>query len=311
MANQDLLSFPLGLGEQVTSGQPYMLLSSYESKNAIESTGQKRGTFGANAEYETGSAISSIALYIPPNALRTAFGATYEESPGAAIRAGGASALMNMNLNAFRQGADPGNILETLMAGVVGAGKVVSEKVAAGIDKGTGMLAAQGIAVNNHLALTYKGPTQFRTHDFVFNFFPKSKQEADVVQKILKDFENGMLPRLGGGTSMIQGRTLSAPFFQAPRHWTIDFFKGGGNPNNYLFKIKKSVITAMGVNHDPNSTVSLHKIDGSPVQTSLSLTFKEIELPVSKDKGLDLKEEIKKAAIQAQDNLVTSGGETT
>ena len=297
MANQDPLSFPIGLGAQVTSGQPYMLLTSYESKNAIESTKNSKGE---------GIIKSSIALYIPPNALRTAFGATYEESPGAAMKAGMASALDNMNLNAFRKGADPGNILSTLMAGVKGAGQVAGEKIAAGIDKGTGMLAAQGIAVNNHLALTYKGPTQFRTHDFVFNFFPKDNQDAEEVKKILKDFENGMLPRLGGGGhTMIKGRKLSAPFFQAPRHWTIDFFKGGGESNNYLFKIGKSVITAMGVNHDPNSTVSLHKGDGSPVQTSLSLTFKEIELQVSEDEGIDMSGKIEDAVAQA-DNTTRS-----
>ena len=308
MANQDPLSYPIGLGAQVASGQPYMLLTSYESKNAIESTGQSGfSNQGSNKDYNPGIAKSSIALYIPPNALRTAFGATYEESPGAAMKAGMGSALDNMNLNAFRQGADPGNILSTLMAGVKGAGQVLGEKVAAGIDKGTGMLAAQGIAVNNHLALTYKGPTQFRTHDFVFNFFPKEKKEADEVQKILKDFENGMLPRLGGGGhTMIKGRKLSAPFFQAPRHWTIDFFKGGGDPNDYLFKIKKSVITAMGVNHDPNSTVSLHKVDGSPVQTSLSLTFKEIELQVSEDEGIDMSEKIKDAAVQVDNTKAGS-----
>ena len=307
MANQDPqdpLSFPIGLGAQVASGQPYMLLTSYESKNAIESTGQSGfSNQGSNKDYNPGIAKSSIALYIPPNALRTAFGATYEEARGAAMKAGGASALGNMNLNAFRQGGDPGNILETLMAGVKGAGQVLGEKVAAGIDKGTVMLAAQGIAVNNHLALTYKGPTQFRTHDFVFNFFPKSNPEAKVIKAILADFKNGMLPRLGGGMNMVAGRTLSSPFFQSPRHWTIDFFKGGGSKNTYLFQIGKSVITAMGVNHDPNSTVSLHKDDGSPVQTSLSLTFKEIELQVSEDKGIDMSKKIEDAVAQA-DNAV-------
>ena len=85
---------------------------------------------------------------------------------------------------------------------------------------------------------------------------------------------------------MITGRALSQPFFKSPRNWTIDFFmtgsrqKHGDAGNTYLFKIKKSVITAMSVNHDPNSTVSLHK-DGSPVQTTLTLQFQEIELPIS------------------------------
>ena len=286
--------FPLGIGSNVASGQPYMLLTSYESKNAIESVGQGGHASGANP----GIAKSSIALYIPPNALKTQFAATYEESAGAATKAGMGSALGRMNLNAFRPGADPGNIMATLFSGVTGGLQVAGGAMAAQIDKGTGMLAAQGIAVNNHMELTYKGPSKFRTHDFAFNFFPKNKNEAEEIRKILKDLENGMLPRMGGGVERVKGRTLSQPFFQAPRHWTIDFFTHGSE-NAYLFQIKKSVITAMNVNHDPNSTVSLHEGTGSPVQTTLALTFKEIELVVSGDKGMDISGEVEAAARQA------------
>ena len=42
----------------------------------------------------------------------------------------------------------------------------------------------------------------------------------------------------------------------------------------------------MSVNHDPSSTVSLHEGTGSPVQTVLGLTFQEIELQISSDKGI-------------------------
>ena len=79
-------------------------------------------------------------------------------------------------------------------------------------------------------------------------------------------------------------RALSAPFFQSPRHWDIEFYNGGGGKNTFLFDIAKSVITSMTVNHDPNSVVSFHA-DGSPVQTAFSLTFQEIELPTSSDKS--------------------------
>ena len=263
------LQFPLGIGTNVGSGQPYMLLTSYESKNAIESTGQTG--HGANATHDPAKIKSSIALYIPPNALKTEFKAEYTTAEGAATKAAAGAAFGRM--------AEGGNIGAALMAGLGGGVQSVVGKAAAQVDKGTGMLAAQGIAVNNHMALTYKGPSKFRTHDFAFSFFPKNKPEADVIQRILKDFENGMLPRMGGGVEKITGRTLSQPLFMAPRHWTIDFFMTGKG-NDFLFQIKKSVITAMSVNHDPNSTISLHK-DGSPVETDLTLTFKEIELPIS------------------------------
>ena len=271
-------TFPQGISSNRATGQPYMLLTSYESKNAIESTGQSGfSNQGSNSSYTPGIAQSSIALYIPPNALKTGHVATYgSDVAGAATRAAMGSK--------FTGDSSMGDII---MAGLKGAGITAVEAVAKQADKGTGMLAAQGIAINNHLALTYKGPTQFRQHEFSFTFFPKNKPEADTIQSIIKDFENGMLPRMKG-ISKIAGRALSAPFFQSPRHWTIDFFKKTGEKNNYLFQIGKSVITAMTVNHDQQSTVSLHIEDESPVQTSLSLTFQEIELQISSDETMDV-----------------------
>ena len=270
MANYN---FPQGISSNRLSGQPYMMLTSYESKNAIESTGQTG--HGANTRYNPALAKSSIALYIPPNALTTGHVSTYgQDVPGAATKALMGSAW------------DKGSMGEVILAGLKGAGISAYEAVAKQADKGTGMLAAQGIAVNNHLGLTYKGPTQFRQHEFSFAFFPKNKGEAGIVKAILHDLEMGMLPRMKGETK-VTGRTLSAPFFQSPRHWTIDFFKKNGEKNEYLFQIGKSVITAMTVNHDQQSTVSLHIEDESPVQTSLSLTFQEIELRISSDKTIE------------------------
>ena len=274
MANYN---FPQGISTNRVSGQPYMMLTSYESKNAIESTGQSGfSNNNTNPKYDPGKIKSSIALYIPPNALKTGFTATYESTPGAATKAAMGAAW------------DKGSSLDVIWAGLKGAGISLGEAAAKQADKGTGMLAAQGVAINNHLALTYKGPTQFRSHEFSFAFFPKNKGEAEIVKAILKDLENGMLPRVGGvGATKVSGRALSAPFFQSPRHWTIDFFKKNGKRNDYLFQIGKSVITAMNVNHDQQSTVSLHIEDESPVQTTLSLTFQEIELMVSADKGME------------------------
>ena len=274
MANYN---FPQGISSNRVSGQPYMMLTSYESKNAIESTGQTG--FGANVKYDPAKIKSSIALYIPPNALKTEFTATYESTPGAATKAALGSAYKKM---------DTTNMLDTLWAGLKGAGLSLGERAAAQVDKGTGMLTAQGIAINNHLALTYKGPTQFRSHEFSFAFFPKNQPEAQIIKNILLDFESGMLPRIGGGgATKVSGRALSAPFFQSPRHWTIDFFTKEGERNDYLFRIGKSVITAMNVNHDQQSTVSLHIKDESPVQTTLNITFQEIELRVSSDETIE------------------------
>ena len=293
----NIFDYPVGIGTAGTgiTGQPYMLLTSYESKNAIESTGQSISS--------RGTIISSIALYIPPNGLRTAFDANYEGLEGGAIKATMGGALSRLNFSALagqNMDWDAGNISSTLFEGIKSAGIVAGGKIAGAVDKGTGMLAAQGIAVNNHMALVYKGPSQFRTHDFAFNFFPKAQQDSEAIKNIIKDLRDGMLPRTYG-KGIKKGRSLSAPFFLAPRHWTIDFFKGDGTPNTYLHSIKKSVIKNMQINHDPNSTISFHE-DGSPVQTSLTLSFQEIELQVSGDSSEERTEELEKdmAAQRAQ-----------
>ena len=280
--SEKILNYPVGIGsEGGIDGQPYMLLTSYESKNAVDSVGS------SDPKTPRGKIISSIALYIPPNALRTAFTADWGEGEGATVKAAGISAADRMRW---------GNIWETLGAGVKSAGLTGFEKVAAGFDKGTGMISAGGRAVNNHIGLIYKGPGSFRTHDFTFNFFPKVKNDSDVIREILKDLQNGMLPRMSGDV-LSKGRAITAPFFLAPRHWTIDFFAGAAQHDGYLFQIGKSVIKSMSVNHDPNSTVSLHK-DGAPVQTSLSISFQEIELPFSNDAVTDNKEEASEALVQ-------------
>jgi hypothetical protein len=163
----------------------------------------------------------------------------------------------------------------------VSGGKALLEKatqvVIATVDKG-GFMSAQGKAPNNHVALLYKGPGSFRDHTFAFKFFPKNKPESDLVKDIISEFKNGMLPTMGFG----DGSVLNSSFFKAPRHHKIKFFNGAGE-NPYLFEIGTSVITDMSVNYDPQSLVGFHS-DGSPVQIDMSLTFKEIELQVSKDK---------------------------
>ena len=139
---------------------------------------------------------------------------------------------------------------------------------------------------------------------FVFNFFPKEHSEAEEVKGLIQDLQDGSTPRLVGVTGANTSR-ITAPFFASPRQWNIKFCKGytssimaaggaggtgardfsprQGAQNQYLLKINRSVITTMTVNQDPQSIVGFHP-DGSPVQTQLSITFKELEYVTSNDK---------------------------
>ena len=304
MATHDW-QFAIGIGALATNKtQPYMILTSYESKNAIESVGQTFRTVDDKGnvitEAFTGIPKSSIALYIPPNSLRQTTTSNWGGTEGAALLAGGVGAVADITKMIVDPTEETGPGAGTVLGNVLTSmGMTAESRAAKMLDKNTGMLSAgAGIAVNNHMAMVYKGPGEFRTHEFAFNFFPKNRPDADEIKNIMTDFQNGMLPR-AEGTSLKRARTLSRPYFHSPRHWDIEFYKGDGRKNTFLFEIKKSVITSMTVNHDPNSTVSLHS-DGSPVQTAFSLTFQEIELPISSDKSTKRTEKQMKQIAQNQ-----------
>ena len=268
--------FPKNVG--INNNQPFMILTSYQSKNAISSATNEHGN--------PAPPLSSIALYIPPNALRQTTTSNWEGVERGALKAGAMQGVTGFTEGMWSGDAGFGDILSRVGIGV---GETIRGEAAKALDKQTGMLSAgKGIAVNNHMAMAYKGPGAFREHEFAFNFFPKNQPEAEDIRKIVADFKSGMLPRMKG-LEITKNRKVSAPFFHSPRHWEIEFFHvvpgTGAVENKYLPKIKKSVITSMTVNHDPNSVVSLHA-DGSPVQTTLSLTFREIEFPISGDKDL-------------------------
>ena len=276
----DYYQYPKTLKSKLDAGHHYLLIDSYESKNAIAS----------------GSQVSSIALYIPPNSLQYSHGANYEGlDQGALFAAAG---------DRVRQVAEGDGGVKSIIAAALGGGTVQNARArgivglvnAASKLPGTGgnapavLSATAGVAVNNHMALVYRGPNSFRSHTFNFSFFPKNTDESFDVKNIISDLRNGMLPRYtGAGNS--NGR-LSSPFFKMPRHYKLKIITTGGYENTFLNdemfpKNSKGdrinhVVTNMTVNHDPNGVVSLHA-NGSPVQTNLSLTFQETEFVTSRD----------------------------
>ena len=275
MANH--YAYPESIGNDVKQGQHYVLFSSYESKSAVAASTIVK---------------SSIALYIPPNSLSTTIQQNYQELEGGATRAvlGGGSetpGLLSAAANIFT-----GQGIKDIQAIIQGQ----SAKVKQFADF---RAAASGLATNNKVALTYRGPQGFRDHSFTFQFFPKSATEAEEVRKIIKDFQNGSTPRrvesaIGGEDKLV------TPYFASPRQWTIKFIasKPGGGPqaqqqgmqageNPYLPKIQRSVISSFMINHDPDSVISFHR-DGSPVHSTLTLTFKEIVHVTSDDEVSDV-----------------------
>jgi hypothetical protein len=132
-------------------------------------------------------------------------------------------------------------------------------------------LSTQGLAVNPQQQLLFGG-IDFRTYQMAFTFTPYSRQEAETVKEIIKLFRYHAAPQI---TTAAAGM-----FFVPPSTFDLDFLFNGQRNNN-ITRVAESVITSIDVNYSPNGW-SAHD-DGAPVQTTLTINFKEIEL-IDKDK---------------------------
>ena len=279
-----LSEFPTSLGKESSAGQHYMIIDSYESKNATTTVDGR------------GKKLSSIGLYIPAGSLNTSFTGNYEGKSAATS----ITKVQALTDNTSRLG---NSLTERLIAAGVGFTRDAVKSVTTSFDN-NGFISAQGLSPNNHLALVYGGPNQFREHTFAFKFFPKNKEESTRVNRIITEFKQGTLPRLQSGLK------IKDAFFKSPRHHKIEFFMGGTSQsdNPFLFKIGTSVITNMVINYDPQGAVGFHR-NGAPVSVNLSLTFKEITLPISTDsitknrRELDLNVVGQQAQAQAANNV--------
>lgn len=133
------------------------------------------------------------------------------------------------------------------------------------------ILKSQGYAFNPNLQLLFDG-INFREYQMAFYFTPYSKQEADTVAKIVETFKKHSAPRLAPG---------SAGMFFIPPSIFQPVFYFNGRENKKVNRVAKSVITNIDVNYAPNGFSTYG--DGSPVQTQLTINFKEIEL-ITRDK---------------------------
>jgi len=155
------------------------------------------------------------------------------------------------------------------------SGQVI-KKASSYIDKGGSALLRLGL---NYLGYVFNPQEQlmfegidFRKFNMSFTFTPSSKEEADAVREIIKTFRKNAAPNIGG---------ILGFFYIPPSQFMITYCSGNGS-NQYIHQFKRSVLEDITVNYAPNGW-SAHSDDYSPVQTTISLTFKELELVTRED----------------------------
>jgi hypothetical protein len=166
-----------------------------------------------------------------------------------------------------------------------------------------GLLFGTKSASNPYMEMVFTGIT-FRDFSFDFNFMPVSATEVSDVIEIIKMFRLHSKPSYVGEGAGITGKA----FFNYPMYFDIEFltlasnagkFAGGTDAegraargrgvgeeyyatNKYLPKIKRCVCTSV-VTDFAAATMWAAFESGKPVNTKMTLSFKEIELVMAED----------------------------
>jgi len=129
-----------------------------------------------------------------------------------------------------------------------------------------------GVIVAERMELAFKGIDK-RTFQYEFKMSPKSQEEAKEIRSIINAFKFNMLPEFEGSDA--HGRSLIVPnTFDIEYMWN-------GSQNNFLHKISTCVLSNMSVSYGGDKFKTHAGINGDgapPIDTTLSLTFKEMEL---------------------------------
>ena len=158
----------------------------------------------------------------------------------------------------------PVSLTKTIFANTGAVGRGLSAIADSDVTKLA--LATQGLALNPQEQVLFNG-IDFRTYQMAFTFTPYSREEAREVKNIIKLFRQYAAPRVQKGTGGM--------FFIPPGTFNLKFLFNG-QVNRNITQVGESVITSIDVNYAPNGWAA-HS-DGAPVQTTLTMQFKEIQL---------------------------------
>ncbi len=216
---------------------------------------------------------SGIALYMPAG-IKTSYNQSYDadtetglvgdvEAAGVAISGAEGTAAK----------------VEAALSGVVGATarnakQILGEFVSlAGVGDPVRFMAKRaGVAVNPRNEAFYNTPNQ-RTFSFTFDFWPRSMEEAEAVEKIIAIFKYNSAPGFKAGTL--------GSVFTTPNYWKISYMFNT-KENSSLNKIGACYCTDVEVDYSPDGQWTTFG-DGKPVHTKMTVNMLEDRIITKQD----------------------------
>lgn len=220
----------------------------------LDSVSPNSGSIGSAINYVRTQRISqAISLYIP-DTMSFGSGLVYESTSGLGV---GKELLDAVDKTL-------GGFLSKMGNSKMGQGA----SGLLGIANAVGKLG--GVAFNEQMLVLFR---QVNLREFMYDFFftPKSPREAESVKNIIRAF------RFHAHPEAVLDYGL---FYIAPGTFDIEFMHRG-SMNKNIHQVKTCVLTNYTVDYAPMGW-STH-VDGMPIQTRMTLTFKETETLAKQD----------------------------
>ena len=216
---------------------------------------------------------TAIAMYMPPS-VNVSYAANYVDTEIGAFSVGAGAAIKEFNRTGkLAAGARsfldtvPDELKNVAARQILGAiGSIIPGTQ--GLEEVAGMATGQIIA--DRMELAFKGLPK-RGFQYTFKMIPKSEQEAEEIRKIVFTFKANMLPEIREGTA---GRGMIVPNTFDIRYMYMN------RDNDFLHKISTCVLESMNVTYGGDRYRTFPDAgDGTPpVETTMTLNFKELEL---------------------------------
>lgn len=208
---------------------------------------------------------SAIALHVPTD-LSISYSANWSPTDMAGMAA--AATVGDSIGNAIEQLTKSGitqSASELSNAGGAGINYLVSRGLQTqGIGEFVGKVS--GTAANPKKEQLFRN-VDFRTFSFNYQFFPRSKEEAQKVQAIIKTFKLHMHPEFKDASHFL---------YTYPSEFDIYYYQNG-QENMNIHRHTSCVLTDMNISYTPQGILSTFE-DGMPTQINVQLQFKELAL---------------------------------
>ena len=215
---------------------------------------------------------TAIAMYMPAS-IQVSYKTTYDDEAIGGLAAAAASVYQ-----VTKGGGSFGDALKDQLGNIAEDAKKKGLKVALDIADGLGVTGAKaaleittGAVIADRMELAFKNVDR-RSFEYTFKMIPKNSRETEEIRKIIFAFKANMLPE------MLEGRNRDT--MTVPNTFNIQYMYKG-KENDYVHRVSECFLDNVSVTYggDRYKTFEPHADDGAPpVETSISLSFKEIEI---------------------------------